>query len=267
MPIQYICQRQGTPIGTTIIWKGRCYELITNSKKTYNEASNVCRSYGGALASVTSWEVEYSIGGVLRDLQHYQDIWIGLNDKNTEGYYVWEDGSSYDYSHWAANQGPSNSFPDSEDCVAMDFTGEWHDYRCYQWGFMFARNIPPRLGFVCQYEAHHYRQPMPQLFKVPTTESAAYGETQNTRSETVKIYFLEPSKNPQGVTTEIVQNAIDVSQFETTRVLKGKTTGFPKVDTTAVPITGTTVVPEGETTEAHKNETTGQDRAHTTETP
>ena len=54
--------------------------------------------------------------------------WIGLNDQDTEGAYVWSDGSSVDYTNW--NSGEPNQSGGEEDCTNMWQSGYWNDLPC-----------------------------------------------------------------------------------------------------------------------------------------
>ena len=55
------------------------------------------------------------------------DCWIGLNDIDTEGMFVWADGSSSSYRNWGPGQ-PDNS--NEEDCVHLRADTLWNDLPC-----------------------------------------------------------------------------------------------------------------------------------------
>ena len=58
-------------------------------------------------------------------------MWIGINDRKTEGKFEWIDGSSSTYTNW--HQGPPKQPDDwnnNEDCVYMKKDGTWADIYC-----------------------------------------------------------------------------------------------------------------------------------------
>ena len=63
---------------------------------------------------------------------------IGGNDIDTEGSWVWSDGSLWNYQNWKSGQ-PSNSY-DEEHCLELGYLGEtsWNDLPCtgYKWPFI-----------------------------------------------------------------------------------------------------------------------------------
>ena len=54
--------------------------------------------------------------------------WIGLNDMDTEGVYVWADGSYSHYAPWYSGQ--PDDYERSEDCVNTWNSDSWSDASC-----------------------------------------------------------------------------------------------------------------------------------------
>ena len=76
-------------------------------------------------------------------------VWIGMNDKATEGTWVWSDGTPKDYTNWKSNE-PNNS-GSNEDCVMLYASnGKWNDGNCTgERGAVYMRPLrrpPPRRG-------------------------------------------------------------------------------------------------------------------------
>ena len=65
----------------------------------------------------------------------YANCWIGLNDLETEGTWVWADGSDSTYRHWAPNE--PNDSGGVQDCGCtwihriMDDCNCWWSFSCY----------------------------------------------------------------------------------------------------------------------------------------
>ncbi|XP_072174556.1 echinoidin-like [Diadema setosum] len=59
-----------------------------------------------------------------------QQVWIGLNDKTTEGSFAWSDGSEVDYTFWAPNE--PNNHSGAQDCAhfSLGFKHMWDDLQC-----------------------------------------------------------------------------------------------------------------------------------------
>jgi hypothetical protein len=58
--------------------------------------------------------------------------WLGMDDIEREGFYVWSDGRTWDgqeeqYEDWGDEE-PSRT--DAQDCVATEEAGSWADFDC-----------------------------------------------------------------------------------------------------------------------------------------
>ena len=91
----------------------------------WDSARYQCQCQGNYdLASITS-EAENNF---VKSLIGTNEVWIGLNDKQTQETYVWSDGTAFSYTNWDANK-PSNT-NQKQDCVVMRTTGKWDDLIC-----------------------------------------------------------------------------------------------------------------------------------------
>ena len=105
---------------------GRCYNLIQDSPiKSWIESQSECTTYEQDLASFSSSEEVALVDDLLSNAAYY---WIGLNDIDVEGSYVWVDGSDSEFTSW--NVG--NNEPDSDtdyNCVLAN-QQLWGTYTC-----------------------------------------------------------------------------------------------------------------------------------------
>jgi hypothetical protein len=86
------CLEVEAPDGHTY---GLCPELLR-----WEDARDACVLEGGQLASIHDWETMEVLGWSLVEVFDLWWAWIGLNDRNVEGAFVWEDGSSLDFTAW-----------------------------------------------------------------------------------------------------------------------------------------------------------------------
>jgi cysteine-rich repeat protein len=116
---------------------GRCYVLHTEELLTVNQATSVCSTQGGHLASLTS-AAEAAL--LQPSLQAGQRLWIGATDLPEEGSFAWLTGEPFAYQPFAAGQ------PDGDgDCLVVDAaTGTWSDTGCELAAFA--------TGFICEIE-------------------------------------------------------------------------------------------------------------------
>ncbi|MBL8950726.1 MAG: VCBS repeat-containing protein [Myxococcaceae bacterium] len=103
---------------------GSAYLFCKATPLAWPDAQAKCKSFGGNLVTIESVSENrfMSAGGT-------GQWWIGLNDRNVEGSWLWASGESPGYSRWAVMQ-PDNSM-NLEDCVTVH--GEtlfWNDDQC-----------------------------------------------------------------------------------------------------------------------------------------
>eukprot|EP00092_Neocalanus_flemingeri_P054627 GFUD01064359.1.p1 GENE.GFUD01064359.1~~GFUD01064359.1.p1 ORF type:complete len:250 (+),score=57.08 GFUD01064359.1:81-830(+) len=106
--------------------------------RTWYEARDKCKEIGGYLLEINSQEEQDLIEKTTKALGWAElklHIWLGLNDKEREGTFVWEhsqQGVSDGLTNWEAGQ--PNNYGDNEDCCYTGFkgtiSGKWHDAPC-----------------------------------------------------------------------------------------------------------------------------------------
>ena len=102
-----------------------CYKSFTD-RKSWKDAESVCESEGGHLASVHSQEENQFIEDISGNY-----TWLGGTDVDTEGQWIWVDGSPFDWN--ASNWGVANGEPNGktiENCLVTWDSQPWNDAPC-----------------------------------------------------------------------------------------------------------------------------------------
>ena len=110
-----------------------CYMAVT-STQNWDGARTGCSNTGGWLVTIHS-DAENSL---VNALFSSGSKWIGFNDLQDSGIFVWIYGSST-YTNWAS--GEPNGFSGGEDCVEQYVGGTWNDLSC---------SLQYLTGYVCQ---------------------------------------------------------------------------------------------------------------------
>jgi len=115
---------------------GGNYFNLCDDSVTWYEAETFCVAGGYAsLATIGNAVEQAGVESLVLALGvPYDHYWIGLNDQQTEGSFVWADGDPFIYSNWLA--GEPNAASTSEDCVHFwklgsgTNSGRWNDNEC-----------------------------------------------------------------------------------------------------------------------------------------
>ncbi len=96
-----------------------------------NEA--LCVDFGGHIMTIDNG-LQQTSAAVLMNEFGIANAWIGLNDRASEGRFVWLDGTPLSYTDWDTGQPDNapNTDPNGEDCAVMarDRGFKWADFRC-----------------------------------------------------------------------------------------------------------------------------------------
>ncbi|XP_070700689.1 macrophage mannose receptor 1-like [Pempheris klunzingeri] len=142
----YICYKDGAPpthpqieqgfcSSPWIPYNGHCFYLL-RTPQTWTDAQRECRKEEGDLVSIRNVEdqsfVISQLGYAATD-----ELWIGLNDRKTEGLFDWNDQSAVSFTSWEFGK-PAVS-TDADDCVLIKGeNGNWADHFCDE-----------KHGFIC----------------------------------------------------------------------------------------------------------------------
>jgi hypothetical protein len=135
---------RGGCIGVTYLGKGYMYCYGAARRATWPEAEADCESQGMHLVRVddaaeNQWIVDLTTG-----VGYTGGTWIGANDRQTDGVWVWIDGTQFWqgngdaggpvaglYSDWGTGQ-PNNNAVGGEACAELETNGAWiwNDLSC-----------------------------------------------------------------------------------------------------------------------------------------
>ncbi|KAM4605239.1 macrophage mannose receptor 1b [Polymixia lowei] len=144
--IGYICYKGGAlppPVQVEtgfcsspwIPYNSHCFNLF-RTKKTWSDAQTECRKEGGDLTSIHNVEDQSFVISQL-GYAKTDELWIGMNDRKTEGLFDWSDHSTVMFTSWEYGK-PSLS-GDQEDCVLIKGeNGNWADCSCEE-----------KRGYIC----------------------------------------------------------------------------------------------------------------------
>ena len=106
-----------------VAFNGNEYQLTTSSQ-TWAEAQAEAESLGGNLVTINDIIEQQWIS---QTFGTEETFWIGLNDSDNEGEFVWSSGEDVTYTNWRANQ-PDN-YNNREDFTLINWNGDprWND--------------------------------------------------------------------------------------------------------------------------------------------
>jgi len=122
----YACQWKYGDFDVTTA-PGRALKYF-DQQLNHNDAAEYCATKlprTGYLITVNNAEVNSWVVGKT------DKMWIGLNDKNSEGTHVWESGKTSEYTNWHTAAGPDDG--GNEDCVEANLNDgglKWNDIEC-----------------------------------------------------------------------------------------------------------------------------------------
>uniref|UniRef100_A0A663EC36 Macrophage mannose receptor 1 n=1 Tax=Aquila chrysaetos chrysaetos TaxID=223781 RepID=A0A663EC36_AQUCH len=150
LKVGYICKKENSTLDPFILpsepvkcpegwlpYGDHCF-MVHRDPRVWREALISCNESNGNLASIHNPE-EHSF--ILSQLGYkaVDELWIGLNDLNTQMYFEWSDGTPVTYTKWLPGE-PTHAINGQEDCVIMaGEDGYWADSACDR-----------KLGYICR---------------------------------------------------------------------------------------------------------------------
>ncbi|XP_070535377.1 macrophage mannose receptor 1-like [Ptychodera flava] len=138
-----LCQFSGGSADCPTGWiesENNCFKVFNandNRRKqrlNWRDSSEYCRKMNANLASFSSLDQEMSVFREAKVARN-EAIWIGLNDIDNEGNYVWSDGSNVNYTNWARGSLRTGYKSYTPECVSLllrDMDGTWRLRPCYR---------------------------------------------------------------------------------------------------------------------------------------
>ncbi|XP_071951100.1 macrophage mannose receptor 1-like [Antedon mediterranea] len=116
----------------------KCYKFF-EEKRAWNDSKAFCESNNGGLVAVNDEYDQAYLITLLRDIDY--PVWLGINDRDSEGMFVNADGSDLTYAHWMVTEPNGGA---NENCVEMysgnsQPAGAWNDLPC-----------SAKVGVICQ---------------------------------------------------------------------------------------------------------------------
>ncbi|XP_007252805.3 macrophage mannose receptor 1 [Astyanax mexicanus] len=146
-----------------------CYRPF-DVKKTWYDARSECRKLGADLVSIMSITEQSWLESYL--YLATSDVWIGLNDLEFSGYFLWSNNHEVTFTYWAPGE-PNNHLGFNEDCVEMyQGNGRWNDVTCTELN-----------TFICKMTKGHY--------PLPSIKPTVYGCPQGWDAFEYSCYWLE----------------------------------------------------------------------------
>lgn len=163
-PNGFICQRHNSSISATAIpttppakggckagwvhYNNKCFQIVgfkKEDKKNWKDSRKACQDAGGNLVSIMNEKEQAFITYHMTGSKF--NVWIGMNDINSENTFLWTDGKGVHYTNWGkgypGGRRSSHSFEDVDCVVIIGDTardaGKWMDDDC-----------DTLQGYVCQ---------------------------------------------------------------------------------------------------------------------
>ncbi|XP_078069321.1 collectin-11 isoform X1 [Mustelus asterias] len=103
--------------------------LLVKEEKRYTDAHEYCRDRGGLLIMPKDEATNSLIASYISEAG-LSRVFIGVNDLEEEGQFVFTDGSPLQTFNKWRNGEPNNAY-DEEDCAEMVSSGGWNDVTCH----------------------------------------------------------------------------------------------------------------------------------------
>ena len=104
--------------------------LFCTGARTWTEARTYCRNRVRYRLATVGTQAEHDF--LWTEAGRSGNWWIGLNDREDEGTWVWDSGGSATFRYWADNEPNNGNGSGEQDCTRLwsNTDGRWDDYWC-----------------------------------------------------------------------------------------------------------------------------------------
>ena len=107
-------------------YNGHTYQFTSNGLLTWDQAEAEAIVHGGHLVTINDAEENQWLSSAIGQLS----TWIGLNDIQKEGEWVWVDGSAITYTNWSYGE-PNDQGSEDFGSISANSAGMWNDLSVY----------------------------------------------------------------------------------------------------------------------------------------
>ncbi|MCI0534671.1 MAG: hypothetical protein L0Z50_05535 [Verrucomicrobiales bacterium] len=121
----------GATLAGPLDFKGHRYFLLTGSN--WLDAESEAQSMGGHLVTINDAEEEQWLIAAFATWDGIErSLWMGFNDRATEGQFEWASGEPVTYTNWDNGEPNNNATSEGEDCahiwpLSYGNGGKWND--------------------------------------------------------------------------------------------------------------------------------------------
>ncbi len=106
-------------------------------KKPWPDARAYCVSLGGDLLSIDDFAEHRRVLNFIENSGVDEMLWIGLNDRKTEGKFEWSDGNPSKFTHWNTKEPNGGRSENCAHSYPKYKKRKWNDLKCsISWAFI-----------------------------------------------------------------------------------------------------------------------------------
>ncbi|GFO28963.1 collectin-10 [Plakobranchus ocellatus] len=163
--VEDVCPRRLLLVGKRYleVLGNKCYKfhVYSSSELQYWDAQSRCELNFGNLAMPKTKEINDFLVDALSKYDITDEVFIGLDDMNTEGEFRWKDGSKLETPNFYENFAPGTGISRTKDsrnndCVTLNpVTNTWQDIDCRRSFLRRITDFKKERHYICEYEGEN----------------------------------------------------------------------------------------------------------------